>query len=371
MAKICQSVVLQNGKNSMFIEQTKENQLLCKMMNYSKITEEVFELGSAVDFDAALDKIGDIHIVMTDEKGNMIYIRKSKDRWIRGVVKENLGAENVFVFSSGEGIMIFYGSGNTLYCQKISQEIQDPYMIDKNADAETFYVIQKEDGDFLIIYINEEKKELGSRRFLRKSGTWQEFQSISQCNEIKHVFATDHGGDILVCYKAMDEIRFLKIGESTQQSLTRRHTGRAQCPVVMTTGDGIKLCWLCDGRVFSSEKKGETSRWQRLEENRISDVEQMGIFKFCNTQMSYKIGFVKNGYVGIWGEEKEIFANPKPQNAEQNKIERIFEEIKVIHSRIEELNNKIDKMKKIVMISPNKKAMEKVSRTNLVKIDKK
>ncbi len=371
MAKMCQSVVLQNGKEGTFITQTQKNQVLCKMMNYSKITDEVFELGNAVDFDAAVDKKGDIHIVMTDEKGNMIYVRKSKERWIRGVVKDNLGAENIFVFPLDEGIIVFYGSEKTLYCQKISQEIQDPYMIDKTADEETFHVVQKEDGDFLIIYINEEKKELGSRRSAGKSEVWQDFQPISQGGEVKHIFATDHGGDVLVCYKAMDEIKFVKIGESSQQSLTRRHTGRAQCPVIMTAGDGIKLCWLCDGRIFSSERKEGNSRWQRLEENRISDVEQVGIFKFCTTRTSYKIGFVKNGYVCIWGEEKEIFANPKPQNADQNKIEKIFEEIKVIHSRIEELNNKIDTMKKVVMISPSKKAVEKAGKTNLVKINKK
>lgn len=371
MAKMCQNVVLQSGKDSMFVTQTQENQVLCKVMNGLKITEEVFQLGGAVGFDAAVDKMGDIHIVMTDEKGDMIYIRKSKDRWIRGVVKENLGAENIFVFPLDKGVMIFYVSEKTLYCQKITREIQPPYAIDKTAYAGTFFVVQRENGDFLITYINEEKRELGARRFSSKGDTWQDFQTISQCDEVKYVFATDHGDDILICYKAMDEIRFVKIGEGSQQSLTRRHTGRAQCPVIMTAGGGIKLCWLCDGRVFASERKDENLRWQRLEETPISDVEQVGIFKFCNRQISYKIGFVKNGCVGIWGEEEEKIATPKPQNTDQNKIERIFEEIKIIHSRIEELNNKIDKMKKVVMISPSKKVVERVGRTNLVKIDKK
>lgn len=372
MAKICQNVVLQNGRDSMFVTQTQENQVLCKVMRNLKITEEVFELGSAVDFDAAADKFGDIHIVMTDEKGDMIYIRKSKERWIRGIVKENLKAENIFVFPLDEGVMVFYGSEKNLCCQKITQEIHPAYVIDKTTDAGAFFVVQRENGDFSIIYINEEKENLGSRNFLSKSESWQDFQPISQCDEVKHVFATAHGGAVLVCYKEMDEIKFVKIGESSQQSLTRRHTGRAQCPVIMTTGDRIKLCWLCDDRVFSSERKEESSRWQRLEENKISDVEQAGVFKFCNSQTSYKIGLVKNGYVGIWGEEKGIFTNSsKPQNPDPNKIEKIFEEINVIHSKIEELNNKIDKMKRVVMIAPSKKTAEKVGRTNLVKIDKK
>ena len=115
MAKICQNIVLENGGRGMFVSKNKKGEVMYSMLTGSKISEETFQLGNALEFDATVDKTGTIHIVMTEEKGDMIYIRGSENRWIRGLVKQNLWAENIFIFPKDGGVMVFYGCENVLY----------------------------------------------------------------------------------------------------------------------------------------------------------------------------------------------------------------------------------------------------------------
>lgn len=390
MAKICQNIVLENGGRGTFVSKNKKGEVMYRMLTGSKISEETFQLGNAWEFDATVDKTGNIHIVMTEEKGDMIYMRGSENRWIKGLVKQNLWAENIFTFPKDGGVMVFYGCENVLYCQKIAEEIQDPVMIDETLDNGMFFVVQKENGDFLVFYIDKEKRELGTRRFLNASQIWQGFEPITGDGEIEHVFATAYGDEVLVCYKAMGEVRFLQIGENVQQSLTRRHAGEAQCPVIITSRDGVKLCWIHNDKVFSSERKPDNSKWQRLEKNGTEALGQVEIFKFCGMNTVYKLGFLKNEHVGVWGEEQQtpqyqIVKKPDENRTnireEERKIreefisitktEEMFEEIRAIHKKIEEMNGKIDKIKRFAIISSNKNAVQKLTKTNLAKINKK
>ena len=327
MAKICNNVVC----GDKLICKTLKGELICKT---KKGTEMIMK--ACIDFDAAVDKQGSIHISAVDDDGNMIYIKNASERWGKGIISPNALADNIFVFLKNEGIIVFYTSNNCLWSQVVDNEIHSPREHDKISPSAVPFVTY--DAAY---YINKNGN-------LCKNG-----EEIYRGKEIKHIFASDKG----VCFKERDGLKFVNTEDlSISQSLTRRHGKNAECPILVPEERGQILYWIDGSSVFSSVKKGET--WQRLEEKSSEGFENIGIYKFCTPEADmYDIGYMKNNEAYRWGkicqdglkvksEKCNTAESIKEDFGHQLKMELLLAEIKKIHKKIMDIDGKIELIKK-------------------------
>lgn len=335
---ICKDIILKNDKGEYFLYINKKKELVFqKIKNNSLCSEIEIVMLFCTDFDAIMDRTGKIHIVGCEESGALLYFQRAGQHWAKGKISE-AKAENVFLFKANENLVVFFLEKSYIKCFDFSDVEGGAFEIDRISEDKEYHITPSNENDFYIFYTKAEKENFGFKRFSAEKRECDNFEDISKGADIKNIFALTLNDDVLLSYKEDDAIKFEKIGEKTgKESLTRRHGGSAQCPIIMRSQDGVKLCWL-DGRsIFSSIRTFKEERWQRLEREDFKEFETLNIFKLCSSEdCEYVLGGLKNNKVVIWERSEKI-----------NEICReksISYELSEIRRTVEEINKKIDKI---------------------------
>ncbi len=351
MAKLCENIIC----GDMRLFKNEKNELICRTSTDTEIVSE-----HCTDFDACTDADNIIHIGTADEKGNLVYIRHISGHWGRGIAARKVDAENIFISALGNGIVIFYTSKNKLFSLKIDNDLHEPDLVSEITPSSFPFCDGKN------IYYTNNRGVLCKNR-----------EELCSGREISHIFATSG----LVCFKDKDELKILdERTEHSQKSLTRRHGRRAQCPLIMHTGNRQILAWLDGNKMLSSQKEDES--WQRLEETALDNYDNAAIFKLCNrTSFQYCIGFLKNN--------EPIFPHRKPStpisqaDAITHKVNpqnskptdtlslQLLGELREIRKKLIELDEKLEKTKKNQTVQIIRKESSTPKKTSLYKSHKK
>lgn len=263
MAKICENIIC--GEKYFFIN--KKNELVCRSNNH---TEEI--MTGCCDFDAVVEDEC-IHIAAAEKSGNLVYIINSKGHWGRGVAASGKVAENLFIQREQGVTVVYYVCGDGFYKICVGAADGQPVLLDKILYRAMPFVCGKR-----VYYINKEEMLCTNER-----------QEICAGGDITHIFATTE----YLCVKNKNRLELISTSDfDNKQSLTRRHGGSAQCPVIVSAGDSEILCW-CDGdNVFFSKRTDGI--WHSLETNTVQNAERPGIYKFDG---KYDLGCMKNGQI--------------------------------------------------------------------------
>ena len=356
MAGFCKNIICDDR---LFTVNLK-NELVC----ISRNGEELL-MNNCCDFDAVSDAMGCVHIAASETEGKLVYIRNKGERWGKGIVASDICTENIFVVSDKKDVKIFYSRDGLLCCRTIDAEIHNEQILDKISDSSNVFVTED-----TVFYVNTDGE-------LMKNGT-----KIYDGKGVVMIFAK--GKEI--CFKDKDGVKIIDTEKGhLPKSLTRKHGEGAECPVLVHNGTDSKLHWIDGKTVFSAKRSNEI--WQRLETESAENVEKVMVCKFCNDKMcEYDIGFLKNGEVYRWGEKekrdenKVVEANRYFHNSERNlkaefesmmKMEEILGEIKNIHKKITEINEKMGRIQKINTVNLGVKRQKDMKKSNLLKMYKK
>lgn len=353
MANICENIIC----GDMHFFKSNKSELACRTKADTEIIMEPCK-----DFDVCTDYEGSLHIGAVDEKGNIIYIRYISGHWGRGSAARGANAENIFIAFENNATVIFYTSENKLFSLKIDTGLHEPVFLGELAAASSAFA---NEGN--IYYTN-------SKGILCKNS-----KELYEGRGISHIFATKN----LVCFKEGDEIKMLDEDEDgPPRSLTRRHGKQAQCPLIMYTENRQTLAWLDGKKMLSSQKE---KSWQRLEETGVNDYDIAAIFKLCNINSSeYCIGLMKNNEIvfpHIRSEQvslnpvvsAEVIKTPSPKSArsEDTLSIQVFRELREIHQKLRELDEKLETPKKTQTVQIIKKYAPEPKKINLYKTHKK
>ncbi len=341
MSRICKDVILKTDKDEYFLYINKKKELVFqKMKNNILCSEMEIIMLFCADFDAIADRTGKIHIVGCDEGGKLIYFQKAGLRWAKGKILEGTKAENIFLFKTDDNLVAFFGEKGYIKCFDFSDVEGGAFEIDRTSADKKFYITQRDGKNFYLFYTKEEGENFGFKRFCTEVRENDNFEEISKGAEIKNIFALKQEDEIILCYKEEDAIKFEKPGDkSSKEILTRRHGRSAQCPVLMRSRGGVKLCWLDGESIFSSTRTFKEEKWQRLERENLKNFDRLNIFKICyssDDEDEYVLGGLKNNEVVIWERTEKI-----------NEICRgksISDELSEIRRTVEEINKKLDKI---------------------------
>lgn len=262
MAKFCKDIIC--GKKYFFI--TLQNELVCRTEN---LTEVLMPYCS--DFDAA-EKDECIHIAAADNWGNLIYIINNKGHWGRGIAAGGVNPENIFIYCGQDNVLVYYVNNSGLYQIYLDGDVSGPVLVDEILYCPMPFVYENR-----VYYINKNKKLCVNK------------EEIGEGSEISHISATNE----YLCIKDAGRLDLINTeGFFDKKSLTRRHSGSAQCPLYVCAGEGETLCWQDKNEVFFSRKVDE--KWCALETFTPKNSERLGIYKFDG---KYDLGCLKNGKV--------------------------------------------------------------------------
>ncbi len=347
MAKFCNYVVC--GSKLLTIQQ---GALMC--ISDAK-TEEL--MPSCVDFDAVLDDRGGVHIVATDEAGDLIYIRNVSDRWGKGIVGRKIKAENIFVFYRNRKTEIFYAQDGNLVKQAVGDEVYSAEVI---AELWTSTIFFADTDD--VYYVNSKGKLCCGKGEIHTSG------------EVDFVFSA--GG--YFCFKDREGLKYAEaLNPDSLTNLTKKHGKTAKCPIITESA----LYWIDGSYLFYAPKKEGV--WQRLERANIEDFDSLGIYKFCTEAMvKYEIGYQKSGTVCRWEDAEKPQDDAESQRSDRVRnlkkefddffrMEQILGEIREIHRRIAEIDKKIECFKELKTRTVVTNIPKSIKRKDLSKMHKK
>ncbi len=322
MAKLCKHIFCNN--KLFFLTEQKE--LICRA---SGTTEQI--LSPCTDFDVTTDKNGHIHIAAIDTKGNILYILNHSERWGKGKIVQAPNAENIFITPTEEGVTIFYVQNTQLFSSKITSDFTPPAVIAEIsrkampfATSDDIYYLTTTDS----LIRHSDKKSFCS-------------------GDINHIFVA---GEWL-CVRADGQVKIFSTAKNLPpEILTRRHSSKAQCPILTNTPDTQSLVWIDGDTVFSTFRN---ISWQRLKSTKTDPDSITAIFKFCTENaFEYCIATEKNGkflhYPADMHHSGSDFSQ-RPSNSvapSENPFVQIVNELSYIRKKLAEIDNKLDTISK-------------------------
>lgn len=270
------------------IRQSGSGELLCQRFSGGSFLgdEELLSGGGCTDFDVFTDDFAAAHVFFADREGNLIYLRGSGEKWQRAAVvkaKERGISKigQVFAFRNRLLQTVIYsafkgGGKNELEMLTTGGGVPEIGAVDMFTGRA--YAAQGENGDIYLFFTRPKAGGFGLRIFCWSKKDWGEYLSLGISAEADWLLPQASGENVNLCVKEGGELKFMQIFRDTAgqlkfselQTLSRRHSSRADLPVMYARSGGLRLAWHEGGRVFSTETQSGSVRWSRLREEDFS-----------------------------------------------------------------------------------------------------
>lgn len=289
-------ILRESGEKDGFIISAKGGNLeIRRVENGTADSGAVVTEVCAGDFDAVMDCENRPHIIFADSEGGITYMAKPSG-WVKGkmlAARENTSAKigEMYLFEHGGLLFAVYsvlsGGGNVL-CMQYLNGSGETAAIDR-LEGDKFFAFER-GGEVFVFYNSYTERKAGFKRLSLKNKDWSGFRQLFYSGAASTFFATEADGEIFICCKIGNEIRFCRIECGTENdevcgelALTRRHTSACSPPLLRCNADGsVSLSWICGNRICSGVGSEGGKRWGRLTEHRYA--EETAVFHICDAQ---------------------------------------------------------------------------------------
>lgn len=347
MSKI-NDIILRKCNKSEGMHLSNNGALICRYIKNGILEqmEEVVVNNTDTSFDALIDHNDNVHIISGDNEGNILYIKKENEKWLRTYVisstpEVNIDFNNFGIFQHYGNLSVIYTAtqkDRTILChQLLNGDSNKPNAVcelsERNKDV--FYTVDST-GDVWLFCCEKKSSHFGAKKYIKEKNIWSDFYSIIlDGKNITNFFVMSIEEKFYMSYKTSDGLKFRQFVKSEltaaevknkgrEKLLSRRYMSNSSQPILRYEKDNIRLLWSSKAVVLSSNSTYNAENWQRMKEERINNTDILKTCKLCDANADsgdYDLFYISDNNICLYShndyfkKEKEKKRETVPEDA--------------------------------------------------------